>query len=250
MQSDHDDQGLGKQVQVQTIAWEHPGHALISRFVGTLGNALRPVRGAPQLVGIRVGPAFRFALLSALPVMVGWGVVPFTATLLFKGNFDVEVISRALPVWLDVLRAMGLSFAASFVTQLAWALPFVSLLRAFAASPMPAPLVTATGWRFVLYRAWLVPGAGALLMFGMWALPQPPPAFVATVMVALLRLAPQVIMLLGAQAMSLTFGASMLGSLAVALVPMILQGVVWLFVTDYADYLLPHLAELTRGQQQ
>jgi hypothetical protein len=243
MSSEQEQEGLGKPEAVQTIPWEDPARGLVGRFLGTLGNALRPVRGTPQLCGIRVAPAFRFALLSALPAMLLWGIVPFTSTLLFKGGLQVEVRPDKLPIWLDVLRAMSLSFCVSFLGQLVWALPFASLLRAFAAEPMPAPLVTATAYRFVFYRAWLVPACNLTL----WTLSCILPAAQSGALgsfEAILQLVPQVMILLGAQAMALTFGASMLGSLAVALVPLVLEAVVMLIANEYAVRFLPHLLNM------
>jgi hypothetical protein len=248
MPPDHEDPELGRPVQVQGIAWEDPARPFIARFFATLGNALRPVRGAPQLCGIRLSPAVYFSLLTALPLMLVWGVIPFTTTLLFKGNFRVDVVSHAMPTWLDVSRAMALGLGHSLVTQLAWALPFASLLRAFAASPMPAPLVSATAWRFVFYRAWFLPCADALSMFAIWCLPEQPPVALLNLLALTLRLLPKVVVLLGAQAMALTFGASLLGSLAVAIVPLALSGVIELFANDYVHTLLPTLAQFTQSQ--
>ncbi len=246
MSSDPDSAAPERLDFAQIIPWEAPGLSPLSRLLGTLKNALRPVRGTPQLCGIRVAPAFRFALLTALPVMLLWGVVPFTSTLLFKGGMQVELRVEKVPVWLDVLRAMGLGFSVSFLAQLVWALPFASLLRAFAAEPMPAPLVTATAYRFVFYRAWLIPACTSTLWLLSCVLPASQAGALGPIDAAL-QLVPQVMTLLGAQAMALTFGASMLGSLAVALVPLVLEVVVMLIANEYAVRLLPHLLNLPRS---
>jgi hypothetical protein len=234
--------------QMTGMAWEDPARSFVARLLGTLGNALKPVRGAPALCGIRLLPAGHFALLTALPFMLMWGVIPFTNTLLFEPSFRVQFrAAEDIPMWLDVARSMAIGLGMSLLAQLSWALPFASLLRAFSAAPVPPALVSATAWRFVLYRAWLVPTGACLLLLAQWATPEPASKPLLLFCVVAFRFAPQVLVLLGAQATALTFGASALGSLAVAIVPMIMQEVVGLTVGHYAADFLPEPPPGTPG---
>jgi hypothetical protein len=229
---------------VPCMPWENPTLGFVGRYWGTLGNALAPAGGVPQLCAGRLSPALSFALLSAVPLMLAWGVVPFTKTLLFGGGFHVTRTPDAtkFPLWIDVTRAMGVSLGMSLLAQLAWTLPFISLLRAFADPRIPPQLSRLTAERFSLYRAWLVPGGLTLLYLLAWTMPNPEqPGFLAALASFACLVAPVWMMFIGAQATARAFGASTLGSLAVALVPVLLQQVVGQLLNVYALQFAPPL---------
>jgi hypothetical protein len=239
---------------VAPMPWEDRARSAFGRFWGTLGNAFAPVRGVPALCSPAVLPAWTFALISAVPFMLAWGVIPFTSTLAFGPSLEVTPTVEAgkIPLWLDLTKSMGISFGVSLLAQLSWALPFMSLLRAFADVRVPADLVRSIAMRFVLYRAWLVPCGTVAFHLAWWALPaaavvgdgsdpQAQASGAELLAVMLFRFAPHILVLLGAQATAASLGASVLGALAVAVVPAILQEVVGLTVSHYAAQLLPHI---------
>lgn len=230
------------------MPWEDTSRSLVARFWGTLTNALAPVRGVPALCTGSVGPAVTFALVTALPLMLVWGIMPFTHTLLFRPPFQVAPTSAAqdMPVWFDVVKAMGIGFVISLAAQLSWALPFMSLLRAFADARLPQAVVSIVSKRFVLYRAWLVPFGWLAFQLVGWATPEGTAEPVLMLALVFFRFVPHVLVLLGAQATAATLGASALGALGVALVPAIMQEVVGLTIGHYATQLLPELPEAAK----
>jgi hypothetical protein len=230
------------------MPWEDGARSWLGRLAGTFGHAFSPVRGAPALCSVAVVPAWTFALTSALPVMLASGVIPFTRTVTFGPSWQITPTGYlpAMPLWLDVLAAVGLGLSVSLVAQLAWALPFRSLLVAFVDGRVPRELSSAVAMRFVLYRAWLVPFGMLAFDVTMWALPatlsadsQLQPTQAHFIAFFVFRLAPPILVLLGAQATAATLGASLLGALAVAIVPAILQAVVGMTVGHYTAMLMP-----------
>ena len=126
------------------------------RLFSTLGATFAPLRTIHAVAAGRIAPALRFTLLTALPFMLLWAIVPFTHTLLFKPSFGLEVLPEqelrcrsgstcCAPV------AIGLGF--SSITFVSWTLPFASLVGAFSNGSRPeaprlrpgAPPCIATG---------------------------------------------------------------------------------------------------------
>jgi hypothetical protein len=249
----------GSPPPIAPMPWEDRARSALGRFWGTFGNALAPMRGVPALCSPAVTPAFTFALLSALPMMLASGIVPYTRTLTFGPSLRTAptALASEIPLWVDVLMSMGMGGAVTLIAQLSWALPFTSLLRAFSDPRVPAELVRAIGVRFALYRAWLVPAGLLAMNLAIWALPalmpapdasgaegglQPTSAHLLAFVV--FQLVPPILILLGAQATAASLGASSLGALAVAVVPAIMQVTVGLIVTHYmAAWLLPQVAK-------
>lgn len=232
------------------IAWEDRARSLFGRVLGTLGSAFEPVRSVPALCSPVVAPAWTFALLSAVPLMLASGFIPYTRTLLFGPAFAVKPMpgAAAIPLWLDATTALGLGGLASLITLLAWALPFHSLLRAFADPRVPAELSHAVALRLVLYRAWLLPFGMFAFEIARWSLPAvdgPGSAAAGQAVTIYLfaefafRLLPVVLMLMAAQATAMSLGVSLLGALAVALVPTVMLVVVGLTVEHYMSMLVP-----------
>jgi hypothetical protein len=231
---------------IAPMPWEDRARSVFGRYWGTFGNALTPVRGVPALCSPVVFPAWTFALLSALPFMLAWGIIPFTSTLAFGPSLSVEATSEAgkIPLWFDVSKSMAISFGVSMVTQLSWALPFASLLRAFADARVPSDLVRSIAMRFVLYRAWLVPFGIVAFHLAFWVMPAAGDAQAQQGRedaLSMIMFVPHVLVLVGAQATASSLGASLLASLAVAVVPAVLQQVVSMSVAHYAAMLLPHI---------
>lgn len=152
------------------LAWERPDGTPWSRYLATLASAFSPVRSAPAFARGEVATALRFALLTALPLAALAGVIPHTRTLLFRGDFVVELIGKptAQQIVLDVAQAALLQVGLTLVSVAALLLPFTSLVRAYA----PGKQVAAA--RVLYYRAWLLPAALAFFYLVVWVSPIPP----------------------------------------------------------------------------
>ena len=146
------------------VPWEDPSRGLISRFVGTIGDAGSPVLTAPSFRADGTGRALLFFLLTFVPFAAISGIVPYTAHLLFGSSFSVQTQGDPTDeaIAYDVARAAGLGVIVGLGQWLALALPFVSLSNAFAEKGHPdAPM------RAMLYRGWLL----ALFFLAQWAVP-------------------------------------------------------------------------------
>jgi hypothetical protein len=152
------------------LAWERPDGTPLSRYLATLASAFSPVRTAPAFARGEPGAALRFALLTALPLAALAGVIPHTRTLLFRGDFAIEVIGKPTTeqIAFDVAQAALLQVGLTLVSVAALLLPFTSLVRAYA----PDKQVAAA--RVLYYRAWLLPAAMACFYLVVWAAPTPP----------------------------------------------------------------------------
>jgi hypothetical protein len=153
------------------IAWETTEGNLLVRAAATLASAFRPVFTAPSFARGELARARGFFLLTALPLAMLAGVIPQTKLLLFGSSFAVNVLKNptAGALTLDVSFAMLAQLVWFALDFLALALPFTSLLRAYASEERRDAAL-----RVLLYRYWLCP-AGLLLFFVLlWALPAAP----------------------------------------------------------------------------
>jgi hypothetical protein len=222
------------------MPWENPELSLFRRITGTLSSTFLPLGTIRAVSSGTIGPALRFMLIWTLPWMPLWAIMPYTHSLLFKYNFAVEVVAKTSGgIWLDVARAMAIGVALSGVAMLSWALPFASLLRAFGNTPEPGVEPGNAAWRMVLYRAWVVPCGLTLLSVLAWSLPKEPNASLVELALLGLLLLPRVLILMHCFAMARYFGVQGLSSIAVALVPLIVEVVVGLVVGRGAEALLP-----------
>lgn len=178
-------------------AWERGGN-FIFNFGQTIADAFRPSRSALSMHGNRLGPAIFFFLLTALPLALLSGVIPFTHYLQFGRFFSVEVLHSASTSVLqqDVLLAAALGLVLNGLQWIAMMLPFGTIAAAFSVSPeYPAisgadlpderhPNAFRILVRAALYRAWLLPLAGRHgLFFGLllWATPETMPSSILLV---------------------------------------------------------------------
>lgn len=231
------------------VPWENPaGGGALRRMVDTLVTAVRPRITSPAFARAEVAPALRFALLTAVPLALLRGIIPYTHTLTFGP--ELAVIAQGDPstvaVALDVLRAMGISLLVTGVGWCALALPYIHLAKAYG-----GPVARPATLRVMLYRAWLLPMSsqwatvpGLLLSFARWGLPADP-SKVSLFIVGLADLLP-LILLLFAMRSSARFaaGTGAVASFLVTVLPFVL-----LFVAQglLAELLRPWLpAELLR----
>jgi hypothetical protein len=153
------------------IAWEQRERPLLRRYFGTFAGAFSPFKTAPAFAHGEVGDALRFMLLSALPLALLSGVIPYTRTLLFAGNFAVRVIGHPSGAQIggDVVRSMLVGFGVTAIEFVCLLLPFTSLVRAY------APARRDAAQRALHYRLWLLPAAALLAYLAASVLPLPNP---------------------------------------------------------------------------
>lgn len=149
------------------LPWETQQGGELERFLRTLGGSFRPLHTAPAFARPGAKRAIRFFLLTAVPLAALAGIIPRTKTLLF-GNFNV--LPQGSPtdaeIALDVLSAMGMQLWAFTVEFAALALPYVSLVRAYAPAERHGAAM-----RVLLYRSWLSPFATLVMNVAAWLLP-------------------------------------------------------------------------------
>jgi hypothetical protein len=224
------------------LAWEDPSLSFFRRLFSTLGATFAPLRSIHAVAAGEVPPALRFALLTSLPFMLVWAIVPFTHTLLFKPSFGLEVLPErsSLPVWLDLLRAVGIGLTFSLISFVSWILPFASLVSAFSNASRPeSPRLAA--WRTALYRNWIIPLGMALFSLLVWALPSNPSPVLVEITVLSLQMLPRILILIHCHTMARYFGANGFGALIVSVIPLAVQWAVSLSLQEGAAKLLPHM---------
>lgn len=214
------------------LGWERTDVPLLARLLGTLGSAFSPVRTAPAFARGEVAQARSFALLTALPLAALAGVIPHTRTLLFRGDFAVEVLGKASSsqIALDVAQAALLQVGSTLVSFACLFLPFTSLVRAY------APGKQAAAARALYYRAWLLPAALAFFYLVVWASPAPaeladaagaaeaPPPPLAVSFALLVRMIAPVLLFVAMSATArLACGLGPLLSFVVVAVPIVLM---------------------------
>jgi len=208
---------------VPQMPWEERGRPFAARLWATLGSTFHPVRDVARVTHGPVAPAARFALLTAIPVMLLSGILPCTRLLQFDSNLSLTLKGSPTPVEiaLDVGAGAGLGM---LILVTGWAFScwnFVALSR-FAADPALAPVTPVpAAWRVGRYRAWLLPAAVLLLYLTLWVGPTP-----NATRGQLLNLAfvvfPGVVQMLHFSATARYFGASSLASVPVSFAPVLI----------------------------
>lgn len=135
-----------------------------------MGTAFSPARSAPAFAQGTAKSAFAFFLLTAVPLSLLSGIIPYTRHLQFGDmavNFVTDTTSAAIA--LDIFRAMGIQLALHFAFIGGLMMPYVSLLKAYG-----NPAASTVAKRLILYRAWLVPAATLLTGLIGWAMTTPP----------------------------------------------------------------------------
>ncbi len=222
------------------MGWEDEALPWFARWYRTLRATFAPLDSLHAVAHGEIAPALRFMLLSALPWMLVWSIIPFTHTLNFGPSFQVSLVKDAssLPIELDVVRAMAIGLVFNGLSQLSWAIPFVSLLAGFATGSQPEDPKRA-GWRTSLYRMWIVPFGTALFFLCTWALPPQPNDFLVELQVLGLQMLPRMLILIHCHVMARYFGSSGFGALVVSVVPLVVQWAVGLSLQQVAMHLLP-----------
>lgn len=230
---------------IDRLPWEDKTRPALARYLRTLGSALHPRKSAAAFAYEGLAGAVRFLLLTAVPMAALAGVVPHTRTLLFAGSFEVSVLGRpgVGEMAFDVVRAMFVEILLSGIALACLALPFVSLVKAY------APIDRShAALRALLYRGWLLPFAWLVFYIGTWALPTPiEPVTAETAVPAGLRtfalirdLIPILLLLAMVATARLACGLGPLISMVVVLVPAILMALVSPLATvGIVQFMLP-----------
>lgn len=224
------------------IAWEQRDQPLPVRYLRTLAGALSPMKTAPAFAQQDSRSALAFLLSSALPFAMLAGIVPHTRTLSFDGSFVVRILGRPseLEIALDVLRAMGVQLVLSGLQLGCLLVPFLSLVRAYA-----APERRIAAFRVLGYRFWLSPGALLLLYVGAAVLPTPDPELAQApslgwIVVLGIRLLAEVLLILAMSATArLACGLGPFLSTVVVGIPLIFSLVVGSLASFGLEQLLP-----------
>lgn len=223
------------------IAWEDEERGAISKLFGTVFSAFAPTRSAPAMARDQLGPALGFALLTAIPLALIEGIVPYTHTLQF-GMARVVVLHEANSgaIALDVARACGIAMMGNVIRLAALALPYVSLTRSYGQGSPAAPAV-----RVMLYRAFLLPLGPVLFSLFAWLAPDPREIPTAVLLIAqALPLVPWILFFLAMLSTArLACGVGPIASLLVVIVPFALMQVCALVLQPLLDPWLPEGAK-------
>jgi len=205
------------------VPWADPALSWPRRLFGTLYDALRPTSSAPRFARGRWTQGLSFALLTALPLALLSGVIPFTHFLLFGGRFSVTVTGDPTggQLALDLTQAMGFGLLLFLVKLLALTVPFASLVRAYESKRLESEPAR----QVMLYRAWLLPlgGRGGLLLgLVLWSLPVGPEEGLGESVIWMLEavsLLPLLVLLWSMTAAARIAGAGPIASTVVVVVP-------------------------------
>ena len=222
------------------LPWEDPSASWPRKLFATLAATFAPLRSIHAVANGTIGPALSFAVVSAVPFMCVWAILPFTYTLLFKPEFGLEVLQHAgqLAMVLDILRSLAIGLLISVITLFSWTLPFASLVQAFSnGSREAAPKLAA--WRTSLYRTWFVSLGMTLFSLVTWGMPKDPDPLVIEMAMLSLQILPRILLLIHCHTMARYFGANGFGALVVSVVPLAVQWAVGLTVQQGAEALLP-----------
>ena len=134
--------------------------------LSTIGFGLRPVLNAPSYAASTTGRALLFFVLSALPLALLTGIIPYTYDITFTSLFGITTRPGA-DLIVDIVRAMGIGALVQLGEIIVLTAPFVSLCVAYGshANRKNAALNAA------FYSAWLLPLAAIIQRVGAWGLP-------------------------------------------------------------------------------
>lgn len=225
------------------VPWADDTLSIPRRFFATLGGALAPSRSAPHFLRGPWQRAIGFALLTALPLALLSGIIPFTHHLLFGGRFAITVAGEptGAELGLDLAQAAGFGLLFTALKLLCLTVPFVSLARAYG----NAKLESRPALQVMLYRAWLVPlggWTGLLLGLLMWSFPISTDSELGSSTVLLMEMVslfPLMLLLWSMSGTARVAGAGPIASLVVAVVPFVAMMIVEPIVADALSPWLP-----------
>jgi hypothetical protein len=225
------------------MPWEEPERGFGDRLFSTLSATFSPVRTVHAAAVGPLAPAIGFGLLTMLPCMLLWGIIPLTAKLNFGPAFTVTPSKGAdsAAIALDIARAAGLGLGLSAFAWLSWTLPFTSLTAAFAPAPHTGAPARLAAWRSALYRGWVIPAGLATLYAASWMYPASLAPELLAVFALICQLVPRMLVIVHCQTLARYLGASYLGALGVALVPLAFEWAVGSLAMNYVQGLFPEV---------
>jgi len=156
------------------VPWADSDKGFGARLFGTFAQAFSPTASAPTFTRGEWRRGISFAVLTALPIALLSGIIPFTMLLRFGPDGIVAAIgSPTQPdLALDVARATGLGVIFGVIKLAVMTFPFLSLTKAYGSPNEAQP-----ARQVMLYRAWLLllgGRTGLLLGIVIWFLPADP----------------------------------------------------------------------------
>lgn len=200
------------------VPWADEQKGLGARFVGTIVGAFSPTSTAPTFTRGEWTRGLSFLALTALPIAILSGIIPFTHHLRFGPTWFVGPIGdpSGPNIALDVAQAIGLGLLFGAVKLGLIAVPFLSLTRAFG---VPVPSEPAR--QVMLYRGWLLLLAGRtglLLGVVIWGMPAEPSSTML-LLAEVISLMPLMIMLWSMTSTARMMRIGPLASMIVVMIP-------------------------------
>jgi len=203
------------------VPWADEDKAIGARLMGTIVGALSPTTSAPTFTRGAWNRGWSFLALTALPIAVLSGIIPFTHDLRFGPTWFVGPIGdpSGLDIALDIGQAVGLGLLFGIVKLALIAVPFLSLTRAYG---VPVPSEPAR--QVMLYRGWLLLLAGRtglLLGVVVWGMPAEPSSTML-LLAEVISLMPLMLMLWSMTSTARMMRVGPFASMIVVMIPFVL----------------------------
>lgn len=204
------------------VPWVEDGKGFGARFLGTLRGALSPTSSAPAFIRGEWTRGLSFLLLTAFPIGLLSGVIPFTHRLGFGPAWSVTTIAdpSGTELAIDVAQAIGLGLLLAVVKLALLAVPFVSLTAAYGVEMKSQP-----ARQVMMYRAWLLVLAahtGLLFWLVTWGMPPGEPSGAMQTVREVISLTPLMILLWSMTATARMMRIGPIAATVTVIVPFIL----------------------------
>ncbi len=220
------------------VPWADPDKGFGARLFGTLRDALSPTASAPTFARGRWQQGITFAMLTAVPIALLSGIIPFTHLVRFGPAGIVDTIGSptGADLALDAVAAAGLGLLFGLIKLGVMTLPFLSLSKAYGrpADAQPARQV-------MLYRGWLLllgGRTGLLLGLVIWGLPAEPSDTMQLV-TEIVTLLPLMLLLWSMTSAARVAGVGPIASMVVVLIPFVVLFLVEPLALEMIRPLLP-----------
>ena len=221
-----------------SVPWADPERGLGARLFATLGQAFSPTASAATFTRGRWQSGISFALLTALPIALLSGIIPFTHLLRFGPAGIVAMIGSPTgsDIALDVVQAAGLGLLFGAIKLAVMTIPFLSLSKAYGSPNDAQP-----AHQVMLYRGWLLllgGRTGLLLGLVIWGLPADPSDTMQRV-AEIISLLPLMALLWSMTSTARVAGVGPIASMVVVLIPFVVLFLVEPLALEAIRPLLP-----------
>jgi len=228
------------------VPWADPELGLARRFFGTLRDAFSPTRSATTFSRGAWQKGIGFALLTALPLAVISGIIPFTHTLRFGPSWLVDTIGSpsGSTIALDVLQAIGIGLLFAVLKLALMTAPYLSLTSAYG-----KPTESQPARQVMLYRGWLLllgGRTGLLLGLVIWGFPDDPSETMLLV-AEVISLLPLMVLLWSMTATARMAQVGPIASMVVVLVPFVVLFLVEPLIIEMVSPWLPDSGSLNEA---